>query len=170
MKAARLAAAMAFLLLVGCGGDDSPSATSSPALSPGESTPTEKPPEQPAIADGMLEVTGVDDPNRILPLPEAYAGPTKVLFMNKGSIAHELRIARLGPGDDLAAIALSNRNVILKKLSIIAGTKSVLGGESKTLRVDLKPGRYGLVCLLGIGPDTHARFGMFEELKVIKKG
>lgn len=167
MKAARLAA-IAFLFLIGCGGSDSPSATSSPAPSLEQSTPAEKP-EQPEIADGMLEVTA-SEPLRFVTLPKAYAGPTKVVFMNNGNIGHELRIAPLGSGDDLRDLAQSNRNVVLRKLSIIGWTKTVLGGESKTLTVDLKPGRYGLFCLLGVSPDeTHARHGMYEEIKVIKK-
>lgn len=67
---------------------------------------------------------------------------------NSGAIPHNLTIER-GP----EATQPSER---------LAGTSTFSGGESERLRVDLRPGRYALVCTVG----DHRERGMVGSLTV----
>jgi plastocyanin len=64
---------------------------------------------------------------------------------NDGQIAHNLTIERS---------ASSGQK--------LAGTDSFLGGRSKTLKVDLSPGRYAIVCTV----PGHQQLGMAGTLRV----
>jgi plastocyanin len=71
-------------------------------------------------------------------------GPGKLTIdlANDGSLAHDVRVRR--DGQD------------------VGGTPSFQGGESRTATLDLKPGRYELLCTVG----DHADLGMRGELVV----
>jgi hypothetical protein len=154
------------ILLAGCGAEGDPDRSADPtevAASP------EVEPEEPeeVVAEGTLSVTG-GEWNFQSP-DEAVAGDLEITFENTGQVTHELILAKLLDGPPLAEIAkLETREEILKKVRELAGTGRVFTGEtSKTLKVDLKPGAYGLLCLLESPRGrTHAWVGMFAELSV----
>jgi plastocyanin len=70
---------------------------------------------------------------------------TELTVRNDGQIAHNLTVERSdSPGDKLI------------------GTDSFLGGRSKTLKVDLAPGRYKVVCTV----PGHEQLGMVGTLRI----
>jgi plastocyanin len=70
---------------------------------------------------------------------------TQLTVRNDGQIAHNLTIERSGSSGEK-----------------LAGTDSFLGGRSKTLKVDLSPGRYAIVCTV----PGHEQLGMTGTLRV----
>jgi plastocyanin len=157
------------MLMAACGGSGDGSETSARATPEPTTASSETPEEtdEPAVVDGTLAVTGGEwsfqSPT------EVAAGPTEVTYENTGSLSHELILVRLGDGPPLAELAeLDSRKQILREVTEIAGTGRVFRGEtSKTLKVDLKPGTYGLLCLLESPRGrTHAWVGMFKEISV----
>ena len=69
-------------------------------------------------------------------------GPLKIVLDNDGSLAHNLKVFR---GD-----------------REVGGTPTFPGGETRTGRVTLPPGRYRMVCTVG----NHAELGMTGPLEV----
>ena len=70
---------------------------------------------------------------------------TELTVRNDGQIAHNLTVERSGAADEK-----------------LIGTDSFLGGRSKTLKVDLPPGRYRMVCTV----PGHEQLGMLGVLRV----
>lgn len=170
MRTKALAAASLLVLVVSCGGDAEPEVTSAPSPSPEASAPEDvkKPQRKPRIADGEIEVVAIALAFR--PLPKAVAGPTAITLRNSSDFGHETRVVRLEKGDDLASITEMDRGEVLDRLTQLATTGIVDRGKtSDPLKMNLKPGSYGLLCLLGFPDDTHASRGMWAELKVVKK-
>jgi plastocyanin len=71
-----------------------------------------------------------------------------VRVTNEGEIAHNLKIER-GPDPN-------------KETQELAGTDSFLPGDSETLKVDLAPGRYAMVCTV----PGHRELGMTGQIRV----
>ena len=70
---------------------------------------------------------------------------TELTVRNDGQIAHNLTIEPSASSGEK-----------------LAGTDSFLGGRSKTLKVDLSPGRYAIVCTV----PGHEQLGMTGTLRV----
>ena len=79
------------------------------------------------------------DPDRVV---VRGPGPLTLRLRNDGELAHNIRVRRDGEE--------------------IGGTPSFPGGETKSARVRLSPGRYELLCTVG----DHAELGMKGELEV----
>ena len=75
--------------------------------------------------------------------PEVKRG-VELNVRNEGQIAHDLTVEQLGSS---------------KKL---AGTDTFLGGRSRKLKIDLRPGRYKIVCTV----PGHEQLGMTGTLTV----
>jgi uncharacterized cupredoxin-like copper-binding protein len=93
-------------------------------------------------AGGTLTVTAREysfDPNRV---EVGGAGALKIVLRNDGDLAHNIHLER--DGEDLG------------------GTPSFAPGGSKSVRLDLKPGTYELLCTVG----DHAQLGMKGKLTV----
>lgn len=168
-----LATILVSVAATGCGGDDpapevAPTETSDAQASSPSVSPTRKAAREPRVADGRLKVTGGD--RTFDAAPKLVAGPTTITFRNAGTISHELRVVRLKPDDDLALLARRPRTEILERVSQLARTRRLFADETTKLELDLNPGRYALLCLLGFPESTHAGSGMFRELIVIKDG
>jgi uncharacterized cupredoxin-like copper-binding protein len=91
---------------------------------------------------GTLTVTAREysfDPNRV---EVGGAGALKIVLRNDGDLAHNIHLER--DGEDLG------------------GTPSFAPGGSKSVRLDLKPGTYELLCTVG----DHAQLGMKGKLRV----
>jgi plastocyanin len=70
---------------------------------------------------------------------------TELTVRNDGQIAHNLTVERTDSSGEK-----------------LIGTDSFLGGRSKTLKVDLAPGRYKVVCTV----PGHEQLGMVGALQV----
>jgi uncharacterized cupredoxin-like copper-binding protein len=93
-------------------------------------------------AGGTLTVTAREysfDPNRV---EVGGAGALKIVLRNDGDLAHNIHLER--DGEDLG------------------GTPSFAPGGSKSVRLDLRPGTYELLCTVG----DHAQLGMKGKLTV----
>ena len=64
------------------------------------------------------------------------AGRVRIILRNEGSVAHNLKVQK--DGEELG------------------GTPTFVGGESRSSSVELRPGRYEMVCTVG----DHAQLGM----------
>jgi plastocyanin len=69
-------------------------------------------------------------------------GALRVTLRNRGSLAHDVRVLKAGRD--------------------LGGTQSFEGKRPHTATVDLKPGRYRLICSVG----DHAKLGMRASLEV----
>src|SRR3954447_4000622 len=93
-------------------------------------------------AGGTLTVTAQEysfDPNRIV---VGGAGAVRIVLRNEGDLAHNIHLER--DGED------------------VGGTPSFAPGGSKSVRLDLRPGTYELLCTVG----DHAQLGMKGALTV----
>jgi uncharacterized cupredoxin-like copper-binding protein len=93
-------------------------------------------------AGGTLTVAAREysfDPNRVV---VGGAGAVRIVLRNDGDLAHNIHLER--DGED------------------IGGTPSFAPGGSKSVRLDLQPGTYELLCTVG----DHAQLGMKGTLKV----
>ena len=79
------------------------------------------------------------DPNRIV---VGGAGAVRIVLRNEGDLAHNIHLER--GGED------------------VGGTPSFAPGGSKSVRLELRPGTYELLCTVG----DHAELGMKGELTV----
>jgi uncharacterized cupredoxin-like copper-binding protein len=129
---------LAVLALTGCGGSATPqaSSTGTAAQSTEASTaPASGTDSSTAGSDGTLTATETDF-HISLSTKTPAAGPYLVRVDNKGSSTHNLTVERNG--------------------SKVAGTSDVSPGESASLSVTLKPGKYVFYC----GVDGHRQLGM----------
>ena len=69
-------------------------------------------------------------------------GPLTIQLKNAGSLAHNLKLTRSGER--------------------LGGTPTFPGGETRSGRVNLEPGRYEMVCTVG----DHAELGMRGDFEV----
>ena len=93
-------------------------------------------------AGGTLDVSAHEyafDPNRVV---VSGAGAVRIVLHNEGDLAHDIRLERDGRD--------------------VGGTQPFPGGETKSVRLRLQPGRYKLLCSVG----DHAELGMTGTLKV----
>ncbi len=95
------------------------------------------------------------------------AGSTTFNVTNKGTLKHELVLAR---GDSYKALPQEANGHILED-SIAESDKpgeagEVLVGETKSVTLDLKPGKYVLFCNLVVGSLGHAAKGQILEVTV----
>jgi uncharacterized cupredoxin-like copper-binding protein len=91
---------------------------------------------------GTLTVTAHEysfDPNRIV---VGGAGAVRIVLRNEGDLAHNIHLER--GGED------------------VGGTPSFAPGGSRSVRLDLRPGTYELLCTVG----DHAQLGMKGKLTV----
>jgi uncharacterized cupredoxin-like copper-binding protein len=93
-------------------------------------------------AGGTLTVTAREysfDPNRVV---VGGAGPVRIVLRNEGDLAHNIHLER--DGED------------------VGGTPSFAPGGSESVRLDLRPETYELLCTVG----DHAQLGMKGRLEV----
>jgi uncharacterized cupredoxin-like copper-binding protein len=81
---------------------------------------------------------------RFTPRDPAIARGARMTVRNDGQVAHDLTVERPGTSERLA------------------GTGTFLGGRSRSLTIDLPPGRYKIVCTV----PGHERRGMAGMLTV----
>jgi plastocyanin len=138
MKVLRILTVAVVVLVVavgaGCGGDDEGNG-GEPA------TTTEQ--------AGGGEATTVDmDEYSFSPEDVNVERGATITVENKGGIAHNLTVEQ-GPDPK-------------KKTKRLAGTSAFLGGKSEKLEVDLRPGKYAMVCTV----PGHRELGMVGTFTV----
>jgi plastocyanin len=114
-------------VLAGCGGGEGESTGGSVTVGGGDGLEV--------IADEYSF-----DPSTIA--VEGSSGPLEITLVNRGSIAHNLRV--FDDGDELG------------------GTATFPGGETRSARLELEPGAYRMVCTVA----DHEALGMVGEIEV----
>lgn len=125
----------ASIVVVGCGGDDDGDGSERPRAT------GERPAERAATTVDLDEFS-------IEPKTLTVSSGATVEAKNVGATPHNLTIER---GPDAS-----------KQSEELAATSTFSGGKSDTLKVDLEPGRYALVCTVG----DHRQQGMVGSLTV----
>lgn len=142
-----LAVAASALVLAGCGSDSSSTsdAASAPASSPastsaqaeaGDSTS-----ESGAAVDGKITVKATEFAFAPMDITAA-AGKLEITLVNDGDAPHELVVLKT----DAAADALQVSDGRVSEDDSVGEVEEVEGGETGTATLDLKPGRYVIVC------------------------
>lgn len=150
MRPARSRFALSALLAVGampaCGGSAAPG-----------------PPLPPAAQ--VVEV--VMEEYRFVWTPPTRPGRVVLRVRNGGRLAHDLVLAELP--DDLPPILEQLRGDTRRNAQNIANLPPRRPGTRTAVAVDLRPGRYGLVCFVQ-DPDgqQHGRKGMAAEFRIDK--
>jgi uncharacterized cupredoxin-like copper-binding protein len=137
-----VAALAAFALVAaGCGGDNKKSSSSNTATTKPKTTATAPAGGGGAGAGGGLTESATDFKFG-QPKPIAKSGPTTIKLVNKGQTSHAIELEGNG----------------LKE----AKSSTIGPGETTTLKVSLKPGKYEFYCPV----DGHKQLGMKGELTV----
>ena len=98
---------------------------------------------------------------------EPPAAPGRVVFRvrNGGKLSHELLLLPLP--EDFPPIREQVRGKTRRAVGTLAFLKPLRPRRSGVFAVDLKPGRYAMVCLIeGPRGETHAMKGMTSEFRV----
>jgi uncharacterized cupredoxin-like copper-binding protein len=93
---------------------------------------------------------------------EAAAGKVSFKVQNSGSIAHEFVVFRTDLATDKVTVKDGQADEEETGLSHVDEVEGIAPGSSKTLSVDLPPGRYLLICNL----PGHFQGGMHVNLQV----
>jgi hypothetical protein len=94
------------------------------------------------------------------------AGPVSMSVTNPSTNRHELKIIK---GVYAELPKTSNGAVDEEKLAtgtIVGKLDAFAGGETKSLSVDLAPGKYLFVCNISFGPASHAERGQILDVTV----
>ncbi len=126
--------------------------------------------ESDAEVEGDETVTAVEYAYEADTLP---SGEVKIAFDNAGAQPHHLLASELigeSTAEDVEAF-FKEENPKAKPPLREKGTLStavIEGGESQTVTLDLKPGRYALYCFISDrqGGKPHALKGMIDEVEV----
>ena len=156
-------------LMAGCGGGGTqkPSGQDQEASTPADSEDEEA--DEETVAKGAVEVRAVD-PLFHIDTTTFAAGPMTITFKNEGRIAHELRFVQVKNGLALSDVAQMPVTKINKKLTELGVISKVKGGQeaSENLKLELKPGLYGMICLIeDAGGTPHSKYGMWKEIEVV---
>jgi plastocyanin len=127
--------------LSGCGGDDGGDTT--PAATDTTETATE-----PADSAAAGTTSVAMDEFSFDPKDASVSRGDTIEVTNEGAAAHNLTIEQ-GPDPN-------------EKTRKLAGTSTFLGGKSEDLEVDLKPGKYAMVCTV----SGHRDSGMVGTITV----
>ncbi|HEU4945392.1 MAG TPA: hypothetical protein VFT10_09560 [Solirubrobacterales bacterium] len=96
---------------------------------------------------------------------------TEVLFENKGSQPHHIVYSPLKDGtttEDVEEFFENEKGPFPLNEKATKNTAVIEGGESQLVALDLKPGRYALLCFISDrqGGPPHAVKGMVDEVEV----
>jgi uncharacterized cupredoxin-like copper-binding protein len=141
------------VFVAGCGGDDNES--TEPAATPAAATETAT--AAPAAAGNTLTVTMTEfafDPKDAT----ATAGKVTITAPNDGKVVHELVLLKTNA--DPAKLPMDGDEVDESKN--VGEIPDVNPGSSKDVTLDLKPGKYAMVCNL----PGHYKSGMYGSLTV----
>jgi hypothetical protein len=154
----RLSLVLAFVGLVGCGGDSGPGSGDEAAAGVVTTTTTAPVPVAPSLIVTATEY-GFDVP------PEIEGGVVRMTFENGGRLKHSAVIAAVGDTplervkQDLVPLVRSEGKPIPGYLRFHGGVSLVEGGTSWAATVSLPAGRYVMVCPLSDADTLHAAAG-----------
>ena len=102
--------------------------------------------------------------------PIAPAGPVRLVLRNEGQEGHFMALGRLRSGANAADVMTTvARGTSPDDLfeQVYGDTVTIGHGEQATIRADLKPGTYLMLCLAGgPGGTPHAMMGMHLEFEI----
>lgn len=127
---------------------------------------------QATVAAQVLEVRATDfafeAPERL------QAGHVTLRLRNEGLVAHQAWVVRLADGRtlrdlerDLAERAGAGGELLPHWIDAIGGPSAVAAGEAAEVALDLRPGRYAMLCLMPLGDGALALMkGMYRAFEV----
>jgi len=93
------------------------------------------------------------------------AGRVFFVISNKGLLVHHMSLSALP--DDFPPLSEQLKGAVRRSIVPLAAIPDLPPGDAATLAVDLRPGRYGLLCFVVDGDHvSHAVKGMVSEFRV----
>jgi plastocyanin len=159
------------LLLIGCGDDDTTTATDSPSA---DETPTTSDAPAPDVPVTEIDVTAGGDTGEFgytTDLATIDAGRVQVNLTNDGAFEHQAMFLRIDDATDFAGLLAAGAQGPDAFLDLVEGyggpNGAAPGGGTATSTQDLEAGRYLLACLIPDASGTpHIAQGMFREFTV----
>ena len=144
-----LAAALAGMLAAcSSGATRSPSGSSPTA----EATSTAA---SPSLPEGVVAVS-LSEMDLLVSTAVAPAGEVTFEIRNAGELPHELVVIRTD--EDADELPVEDVRVVERRLDIVARSEHIPAGQHVTLRAELEPGHYVLICNLS-GHYEESQFG-----------
>ena len=147
----------ACLALVACTADP-PSTDTTRSFD--DSTPSASPSS--SLPEGVIAVS-LSEMSLFASLEGAPAGEVTFQIRNVGGLPHELVVIRTD--QDAADLPVEDVRVVERRLDIVARSDHLASGQEATLRANLEPGHYVLICNLSghyeqsqFGPGMRANF------------
>ncbi len=154
-------AALAALIVAGCGGDDGGGTTTgATTAAPTTAATTTSTTTTGAAGEGKTTITMTDfafSPDKVT----LTQGDNTIIGPNKGKTPHELVVAKTA----LAPNALptdSSGDVVEGKLDVVGEIADVDPGKTKHTDFDLEPGKYVMFCNV----PGHYKAGMYGTITV----
>ncbi len=120
-----------------------------------------------AVAPPVLEVVAMDYAFR---LPDTVrAGVTTVRLVNRGRHMHHIQLVRLDGGHTIADLLRVWKPGVATPawMTGVGGPTAPVGGQTLDALVDLRPGRYGVLCWVPAADgQLHFQKGMFGQFEV----
>lgn len=158
-----LALGLLGLVAAGCGGSSTSSPTPS-SVAPSATSSTGSASTTPAPAAGATPITvalAKGGEFTIAPdVPSAPAGKVTFTVTNDGKMTHEMVVV---PSPAGGGKALAKADGTADETGALGETKDVPSGGTKSFTVDLRPGKYILLCNL----PGHFAGGMWVEFSVV---
>lgn len=159
-----LALGLLGLAAAGCGGSSTSSPPTPSSAAPPTTPTTGSASTTPAPAAGATPVTVALAKGREFTIapdaPSAPAGKVTFTVTNYGKMTHEMVIV---PSPAGGGKALAKADGTANETGALGETKDVPAGGTKSFAVDLKPGKYILLCNL----PGHFAGGMWVEFSVV---
>lgn len=169
LRPVALAVAVAALVTfpTACGDDDGAAARSVEATT---TTAHDEHPTTVEPADRLDVVTG--EFSFDVNAERIRAGSVTISLRNEGALPHQVSLVRLPDGVELEEFVADLREdeaATLAGAELGAGVNPVERGQEGTVRTDLDPGTYALLCFVP-GPDggNHVDQGMVHQIEVVQ--
>lgn len=146
-----VAAAIAAAVLLSCSSSD-------PGPTARKEVPAEATLSQKRVEVALKDFGLVASPGSI------QAGPVAFAIQNSGAAPHEFVIVQSGLAPDQLP-QIEQKFVDLKQLQVIATTGPIDGGKREDVAVNLRPGRYVLLCNVA----SHYISGMYAAFSVSER-
>ena len=122
-------------------------------------TKSTQPPAPVAGTNDVAVALAASSPFSLVPaVGTVKAGPTRFIVSNYGTMTHEMVVVKT----DKTPKQLMEKNGTANESTSVGEASDLAAGETKTVTIDLKPGRYILLCNL----PGHYKAGMYHTFVV----